>query len=282
MRDSEQQAYPTAQTSPDAFGLGRTSGQRGAEILAGLRAELLPSPESMALARFGGRAIARLAMAMEKNPAALNFIVARLLGITRLIQQNLPVEDDNLWLVDIAAGFSPRGIHLAQSRPTAQVIEVDLPDVVREKEVRLRRARNLYIPPNLSWRSADLAVMPLANVLDGEPVDVISAEGLNAYLTPHDITRTATRIRECLKPGGVYVSDIPWTEGMHHAQQATRFFSRQAGTYKGVVDSTEEMRELMFAAGYKEVLVYKPSESAAELGLPTPLLDFSFFVVARN
>ncbi len=282
MSEREQTAYPTAQTSPDAFGLGRTSGQRGAEILAGLRAELLPSPESLALARFGGRAIARLAMAMEKNPAALNFVVGRLNGITELVRRALSPNASKLLLMDIAAGFSPRGIQLAQSIPTAQVVEVDLPDVVRDKEARLRRARNLQVPTNLSWRSADLAVTALAQVVEKESADVISAEGLNAYLAPEDITRTATRILECLKPGGTYISDIPWAEGMDYAQQATRFFSRQAGVYKGVIDSAEAMRDLMLTAGYKTVIIHKPSEVAAELKLPTPILDFSFFVVAQR
>lgn len=274
-------SYPTAQPSPDALGLGRTSGQRGAEILAGLRAELLPSPVTQALTRFGGQVTARLIMKMEKNKASLNFVAARLEGITELVRRSLP-QSDHLVLVDIAAGFSPRGWQLAQKFPQARVIEVDLPDVVRDKQTRLQKAKAVTFPANLEWRDADLGVTPLVDVLDGEKVDVISAEGLNAYFKAEDITRIAAQIRACLKPGGVYISDIPWTTGMHEAMVATRFFSRQAGVYKGVMDSAETMEKLMLNAGYAEAKVYRPSVIAAEIGLPTPVLDFSFFVVARN
>lgn len=280
--NSKTQVYPTAQVSPDAFGLGRTSGQRGAEILAGLRAELLPTPESLALARFGGRVIARLVLSIEKSPAALNFVAVRMGAFSELVRQALPGQQPSGRVVEIAAGFSPRGIQMAQSLPNVEVIEVDLPDVVRDKEARLRRGKSLNVPRNLKWRAVDLGVMPLAAVIEPESADVVASEGLNAYLTPEGITKAAASARECLKPGGSYVCDIPWAVGMKESMQATRFFSRQAGTYKGVVENEEEARNLLLAAGYKSVDIFKASVLAAELHLLTPVVDFAFFAVAKN
>jgi hypothetical protein len=49
MDDGRSKASPTALPSSDVLGLGRTSGQRGAEIMAGVRAEITPSPITIAL-----------------------------------------------------------------------------------------------------------------------------------------------------------------------------------------------------------------------------------------
>jgi O-methyltransferase involved in polyketide biosynthesis len=149
------------------------------------------------------------------DSAALNFIAARPEGMT---------------VVDIAAGFSPRGIQLANAYPDIQVIEIDLPDVVRDKQLRLKNARNITVPRNISWKSADPGVTPLSEVLDGQLVDFVVAEGLAAYFTPADNQRIAWQIRQSLRPGGKYLCDIPWEQGMKYARNATRFFSRQAGT----------------------------------------------------
>lgn len=80
---------PTAQPSHDSLGLGKTPGQRGAEIIAGLRAELFPSPEHRALSRFGSRMIAMLVTRLEKRPEALNYIVVRPATMTELARRTL-------------------------------------------------------------------------------------------------------------------------------------------------------------------------------------------------
>ncbi|GEM_PF-697145 len=274
--------WPTAIPSIDRMGLGRTPGQRGAEILAGLRAELMPSPETEALAKTGGRVAAWIFMRLEKSTAALNFVAARLAGITELVRRAVPPEKEDVILVDIAAGFSPRGLMLAQAFPQARVIEVDLPGVVEEKQVRLRKAKELVVPPNLSWLAADLGVTALSDVLEDQRVDVVSAEGLNAYFPPEDITRVAHHIGYSLVPGGAYISDIPWQKGMAHAQTATRFFSRQAGDFRGIIEGPEQARTLMEEAGYSDIEVYHPSALAGQVGSPTPVLDFSLFIVAHK
>lgn len=274
---------PTARVSPDALGLGRTAGQRGAEILAGLRAELFPNPETLALARWSSRMIANVFVRLEPSKAALNFITVRPNGMSELVKRVLLADEQKERIVvDIAAGFSPRGIQLAKDFPDVQVIEIDLPDVVRDKQLRLKNARTLTIPPNLSWKAADLGVTPLAEVLGGQPVDVVVAEGLVAYFTPADNQRMASLIRESLRPGGSYICDIPWEQGMRNAREATRFFSRQAGSFLGIMHDEAAMREMLLNAGYSAVEIHHPQKLAEAIGLPTPVLEFSLFVVSTR
>ena len=270
---------PTAAVTPDTLGLGSTSGQRGAEIIAALRAELFPSPETLALARLAGRAIAWMVMRLEKNPAALNFVAVRPGAMTHLVSQNLP---PNGTFVDLAVGFHPRGPILARQRPDVRLIEVDLPSVITDRKRRLESKLPGGIPSNIEFRAADLGVKPLKEVLGDLKADVICSEGLNAYFSPTQITQIAAGIRECLKPGGVYVTDISWEVGMREAQKATRFFSSQAGRYLGIMKDEAAMRQLLLKAGYSAVEAHLPSKLAAELGLPTPVIDFAYFLTAKN
>lgn len=277
--DSEH--YPTAAPSPDSLMLGRTSGQRGAEILAGLRAEMLPSPETNALAKFSGRLTARLVMTMEKSQAALNYVAVRPSSLTALARPFLVNKDAPL-IVDIACGFSPRGVQLAREYPNATIIEIDLPDVVKDKRERLIRSREVKLPSNIRWIGADLGKSALVDVLEGQLADVVIAEGLTAYFTPEDNTRIAQYIRASLKETGAFIADYPQREGMENAQKATRFFSRQAGEYLGIMDSEAQLTQVIQAAGYSKIELYTASQCAEMFKLPKPVLDFSYFVVATN
>ena len=69
----ERKPSPTATPGGDSFGLGRTPGQRGAEILAGFRAEKLPSPETRALSRMSGRVFARLLLNLADEESKSGF-----------------------------------------------------------------------------------------------------------------------------------------------------------------------------------------------------------------
>jgi O-methyltransferase involved in polyketide biosynthesis len=261
------------------MGHGRTSGQRSAEMVAGLRYELMPSPITNALSRMMGRVIARSLMAMVGNSrrSQFNFITARSAVFAKLAKDNLPKEGV---LAEIAAGFNPRGINIALEMPTVKVIEIDLPDVVREKEQRLRRSRDVKVPDNIKWEAADLSNTALSVPLHDQKVNVVTAEGLNPYFSPADITRIARHIRESLVPGGVYIADIGLQTGRQELDgSATRYFSRQAGTFLGIVEKPEDGRQLMLDAGYSRAEVYLCSQMADELGLPTPIVDVACIAV---
>ncbi|NDJ59846.1 MAG: hypothetical protein GYB67_01905 [Chloroflexi bacterium] len=282
----EERASRTARPSFDSMALGRTPGQRGAEILAGLRAELMNTPEAAALSRLSGRIVARIIRSLlGGNPSGINFVLARLYTNKELIRRALPPDNQPATVVEVAAGFSPRGFEMAREHPHTQIIEVDLPDVVEEKQKRLRRARNLEaLPPNLSWLSADLGVTPLAEVLSRGQVDVIVAEGLLAYFTPAETLYILSGFRASLKPGGVLLADIPRRQGMLDAQSQSglRMFSRQAGSFVNIAASEEAAGQQFLDAGYTDVTVDYASQMAELLGLPTPVLDFAYFVAGRS
>lgn len=272
----------TAQVSKDSLGLGHTSGQRGAEILAGFRAEKYPSPDTLALSRLSGRIIARLLMRMASSDAPANFTAARFAIIEALTHRALPPDEEHPIIVEIAAGMSPRGLRLARHLPRAQVIEVDLPDVIREKQERLKRAKKVEIPPNIMWLSADLGTTPLSVVLDGKLADVVAAEGLLPYFFPKEITEITRGVLECLKPGGKFIADTPSRAGMEQLKQIMGFFSQQAGKLKGVVSSEAEAQQMLLDAGYQSVNVYLATQLAEEFKLHTPLVDASFFIEAQK
>lgn len=274
------ESSPTAQVTTDQLGLGRTQGQRGAEILAGLRAELMPSVESSALARFSGRVAARIVLGIVSDRRLLNFVPVRLGGMTALTEHYLPPEKENPLVVDIAAGFAPRGVHLAQANPNMRVIEIDLPDVIRDKQRRLKKSMTL--PENISWQAADLGVTPLAEVLGDQQADVILAEGLVAYFDLLEFTQIAERIKASLVPGGVFICDVPWRPGMDEIKQAGNWFSRFAGTFKGIAEDEDGARQTLENANYSEVIVHHPVDVATEHALPTPVFEPSLFIAARK
>ncbi|HEX2908541.1 MAG TPA: class I SAM-dependent methyltransferase [Phototrophicaceae bacterium] len=276
------QSSPTARSTPDSLGLGQTSGQRGAEILAGFRAEKYPSPDTLALSRWSGRIIVRMLMRMLQNNAPMNFVFARTECFETLVRRALPAVVDKAIIVEIACGLSPRGLRLAREFPQARVIEVDLPGVIQDKQQRLQGAKNVTIPPNIEWRAGDLGVTPLLDILGGQTVDIVTAEGLFAYFPPEAVTKMGGRIKDCLKPGGHLIASIPWKEKMDSIRSVASFFSKQAGVYQCQVKDEEAARQLLLTAGYEMVMVHLASLMAGELKLPQPMVDYSLFVSAQK
>lgn len=275
---------PTAQPSKDVLGLGRTSGQRGAEIMAGVRAEMTPSPVTIALSRTSGRIAVRLmrAMSIGVPVGTLNFLSVRTGGITALLRDAIKDVKSDLCIVELAAGFSPRAIELAQTLPNAEVIEIDLPDVVREKKRRLEKVRTFALPSNLQWREADLGVVPLSQVLKGKTANAVATEGLLPYFTPEKIVDIVRNIRLNLKPGGVLVCDMAWKKGINATGEGARYLSRQAGLFLGAMETPDEGRALFTQAGYENVSAHLPSELAEKFNLPRPVSDLQFMIIGYN
>lgn len=276
-------ASHTATPSADSYGLGRTPGQRGAEILAGLRADLMPSPETNALSRFSGRLVAQLFRRLVKEEGGINYVMTRQHALGDMARRILGDVASGT-VVEVAAGFSPRGLHLAQNLPHVDIVEIDLEDVVREKQRRLQTARGYNMPTNISWRKADLGVTPLSEVLEGKQVDIIIAEGLLGYFDRPDMIRIAAGFYESLRPGGSFIGDVGWREGLQRGTTAGgSLFSRQAGQFKGLVKDESDAVALFSEAGYPEVEVFIPSQVAADAGrIEGPVIDFGLFIVAHK
>jgi O-methyltransferase involved in polyketide biosynthesis len=278
------EASPAARdtTDQDLLGMGRTSGQRTAEVFAGLRAEMMPSVETDALARISGRIAARLMISLSSKKV-LNFVPVRTASFAGLVKQALNGDGTGKVLVEIATGFSPRGLMLAQEMPNLQVIEIDLPDVIQEKRKRLE-GKQISTPPNLTWKSADLGIQPLSEVLDQQRVDVVTAEGLMPYFDYPDITRIARHVYQSLKPGGVLIADLGYVsgQGLQEAGRIVQIFRRYTSTAPGAVHDEETAYDLFRNAGYEKVELYRMPQTAALFNLPQPVSDVLFFMVAQR
>ncbi|NWF70140.1 MAG: class I SAM-dependent methyltransferase [Chloroflexi bacterium] len=270
----------TARFNRDPLGLGRTSGQRGAEIIAGIRAELMRTPETIALSRLGGRLTARTMMALEREDM-FNYIPARFEIMTDMALKHTPFDSAST-LVEIAAGFSPRALHLARRIPEANVLEIDLPDVIAEKRKRLEKNPQIRIPANLTWRAADLSQQMLSEVLNHKLVDMILAEEMLLYFPLEDCQHILQQISLSLRRGAYLVTSIGFRPGIQQAHKAARFFNRQAGNFLGVVDQPEEARQLFESSGYVDVQVERISALATKMNLAEVPADVELMVLARR
>lgn len=270
--------------TPDTMGIGSTQGQRAAEIIAGIRAMLLPTPESQALTRISGRVVARMFLQLAGNMRDdANIIAVRTAAFSRIVKETLADKPDAL-LVELAAGFSPRGVQLARKMPSLRVVEIDLPPVIQEKQRRLRMAHNLIVPFNIEWRGGDLSTESLASVMGYEQADVIVMEGLLPYFTREDCLKILRQVRDNLKPGGICVCDILYRKQMEEVQRLSAFsqFRRQAGSTRYAASDIEELHALFEEAGFAGSSVYLPSALAEQWNLLRPVKDYSFFVVGRR
>lgn len=269
--------------SQDSLGIGTTQGQRAAEIISAIRAQQLPSPETNALTRFGGRMFARMILQLAGSRAVgANIIGVRTEAFSKIVRDFL-ADKPNATVVEMAAGFSPRGIQLAREIPTLKVIEIDLPDVLREKQLRLKQARTVVIPENLEWRVGDLAKQTLSEALKGELADVIVTEGLLPYFKREDCLAILKQMRANVKPDGIVVCDILYRKEMQEINQLGVFphYRRQAGSVKFQATSEEEIHALYAEVGFAKATVFLPSIVAAEWKLLQPVKDYSFFTVGH-
>lgn len=104
-------------------------------------------------------------------------------------------------VLELAAGFSPRGLLLTQHSP-AHYIEADLPQIVSEKNRLIKSLTGGAAPAGLEISPANVldqnALLGLISRLPPGPVAVIH-EGLLPYLTHTEKRTLALSIREILR-----------------------------------------------------------------------------------
>lgn len=270
----------------DQMALGHTPSTRSAELVAGARAVLMNTPETIALSKMSGRIVSRFLSDIDRSLNVMWFFPARIMAIEALTKRLFPDDQPDRLFVDVAAGFSPRGLHLAQQYPQAQVIEVDLPEVIVEKKKRLEKGR-ITIPINLHWIAADLGKDNLSEVLNGRKADMITAEGLTLYLTPTENARLFRQISSCLKPEGAMMVEVYFKDKLQHLRQnanvnsVASFVIRIVGNIPGLVPNMETVRKLMTEAGLGEIVDYPVTNLMDELGQPKPL-DVISIVMAHK
>lgn len=265
-------------TPADSFMLGRTQETRGSELQAGARAELTPTPVTLALASLRGRAVAQTMIWLSPEKASTNYTAARVPILTELMVRAVPNVPAPI-LVDPSTGFSPLSLSVAERVPHATVIEIDRAEVIRSRQHRLRRG-GISLPPNLETVVADLGVTPLPDALGGRTADVIKFHG--AYLTPAESRRTIGYLHSILSAEGAIAARFPLKSGVERTSTATRFFKQQVGDLPGMVDDVNVLRHYFLDTGFREVEVIFPSQIVPQIGLATPVWDVEVAVIARK
>lgn len=132
---------------------------------------------------------------------------ARYKLVNRLLEENKTKQ-----ILEIAAGFSPRGIEMAQD-PSVQYVALDLPGVTNEMRAILEKlAGQSKIPrqPNLHLEEGDATeagdLERAAALFKQQPINVIN-EGLLRYLSFEEKTKVAQNIKTLLERfGGAWIT----------------------------------------------------------------------------
>lgn len=280
----ENTSTSTIQGTKDWRELGYSPELRSAEIVAGLRAVTLHSPESEGLSTGVGRWFAQLLLNMVNDPGVMNATAGRAVCITELAKEVLSSSEPPRVIVELAAGFGARGLALSKAFPTTQIYEIDLPDIVKLKQERLRALNQGTLPRNLHWIGVDLRNVSLPDLLGKGKVDLVITEGVFPYFEHEVITKIAASVRECLTPKGVLITDLVsgqgWSSVENRSKMATFIFHRQMGAFKGRIDRVETAEGIMKRAGYANVQVASLKE-LSNFYLPgKPMADVSYIVAA--
>jgi O-methyltransferase involved in polyketide biosynthesis len=239
------------------------------------------------MTRAAGRVIGGMLLRLARGDQdKINVVIARPEVFRYLVTQALQSKTDAHY-VELASGFMPRPWQMAQEFPQLRVTEIDLPEVIAEKQKRFEKAK-LPLPPNLRMLSADLGVKALAAILGGEKADVIAAEGLLGYFPLDQVKHIASGVRQSLKEGGVFIADIATKETIEalnqgKGRQALAIFRRNAGSWLGVLNDLAHAQEFFKALGYTHVETHTLPELAEHLpNLPKPVANATLLIVARN
>jgi hypothetical protein len=275
------------EATKDEMGLGHTPSTRSAELVAGARAYLTPNDETRALSRMAGLITARLLTNFggAKNNI-LWFFPARMMGIELLTERLIAKDKSDLLLVDLAAGFSPRGLHLARNYPQADIIEIDLPSVVAEKKRRLKSG-NIAVPSNLRWIEANLGETNLVDILEGRKADLITSEGLTLYLTEYEQTRFFRQVEANLAEDGIFIGEVYFGDKLQKLRQSPNinavasFVFRMVGNVPGVMPNEEVCHQRLVACGLGNFEEYPVVDLMETLKQPKPV-DVISVIVARK
>lgn len=259
--------------------LGITQEQRGSELQAGARAELIPSPVTYALSSITGRVLAKLFLRMGAPKTLQNYAALRPFAMMEAVRRALPPGKAYAKVLDPFAGYTPAYLWLAEEMPQTIFYEADLPSVLTDKQRRLKTANNVAIPPNLFFKPAQWKTDTLEKVLDNQKMDVIVFD--SAYLSHDDLVQLLQVFAANLTPQGAIVSLVPWSPGIRELAQASRMFRMQVGDYAGSVETVAEIRTIYQQTVFHDVNVMMLTEMADHLDKPAPA-NVEVVVIARR
>lgn len=261
-----------------AMVLGYSQEQRGSELQAGSRAELQPSPITLALSSTKGRLIAKIMLGMRPPQAFLNYVSIRIPALVYAMKQALPSDERSSLLVDLHAGYSSMGVLLAQDLPQHTMLEIDVPEVIHDKQQRLRQISAFSLPSNLKFKSANFTQISLSQILDNQLMDAVLLNG--SYVRPNQFIKALEYVREHTNKGGAVVCTFPWLAGIEEVQNIGRVFRSQVGNTPGIVHNVDDVQALFTQGGFPDVQVLHLSEIAQQINHDLPM-NVEIIVLAR-
>ncbi|MDX2163573.1 MAG: class I SAM-dependent methyltransferase [bacterium] len=263
-------------------GIVREASPLTAELVAGARARFENSPEARAMVTFSGHVLARMFHTIASE-SIVNTGTARDVTMNYLVEAHLPTDGTRRTFVDLACGYSSRGAVLARQRPDLDVIEIDLPPVVKEKRIRYARAA-IKLPENHRFITADLKTSALHEMLGDVRADVVMARGLLIYFDMPTITSAIQHILTGIKPGGRLIADLVYNAGdrLSGFGQVVNFIRRDthSDASRGQFESPEAAAALFAANGYADVRAETIESTAKRAGYEKPLNNLMILVDA--
>lgn len=141
--------------------------------------------------------------------ASRDYLAPQLEARYKLVDK-LILETGTSQVVELASGVATHGINLTRSSPSLSYIEVDLPDVVKEKravidELGLALPLNLTIVEGNALNESDVR-RAIAGFDTAKPITVVN-EGLMRYLNFDEKTVLAQTVHKLLSEfGGVWIT----------------------------------------------------------------------------
>jgi hypothetical protein len=251
--------------------------QRGSELQAGARAQLIPSPLTHALSSFQGRIAARTLnmLFVGKLVSVLNYAGIRPYAMMEGVRIALSdLHEVRPLVVDPIAGFSPQFIWLAEAMPDVDFLEIDHPAVIQDKCERLKE---FILPPNFRMQGADLSKDALHEVLERRAAVILA---LGTYLSHVDYCRLLNYLKGVLIDGGKVVGAFPYARGIENLQANSPLFARFAGAPAGIVENEQQIVEIFESCGYRINALHHFVEIAKRLRKPQPA-DIELLAVAQ-
>lgn len=164
-------------------------------------------------------------------------------------------------IIELAAGLAPRGVNFARADAGLAFVELDLPDVIREKQAVIS-SLGIEVPSNLSLVPGDVLnaadiMRAMANFSKDKPVAIMN-EGLLRYLTFPEKTLVAKNVRAMLEQfGGVWITpDISLRAAMAREDEVASGHMQSLASRTGidlsqnVFDSPEQAKEFFENLGF--------------------------------
>lgn len=185
-------------------------------------------------------------------------------------------------VVELAAGYSPRGYHFVRRHPDrlARYVEADLPHVVARKRRLLDRSgliadRHQLTPVDALASDGPLTLEALFGDLDPDLGVALITEGLLPYFDRATVeslwARFATELGRF--PHGLYLSDVYTEEDAYSVPLARAFQRALSVVARGQVhlhyETGAEAEEALSAAGFASVALHDPGDYADRLEIPT-------------